>query len=179
MRRKPTFSPPAAAKAEVTSAPWETSRRGWPMFCNGCLLQNENVSRLNVLVSCPAAKQRNRLKALLLLSVPLPRNPRAAPAKNFQKRVSRFAIANPKNQPDFQIPWHRLLLLKVLEEYGNNSFSVKFNREANNSFVSTAIAGFGVQSASRYTTKPSNPSRRRRPEAAVAKRGFDPRTFGL
>jgi hypothetical protein len=103
------------------------------MFCNGCLLQNENVSRLNVLVSCPAAKQRNRLKALLLLSVPLPRNPRAAPAKNFQKRVSRFAIANPKNQPDFQIPWHRLLLLKVLEEYGNNSFSANFNREANNS----------------------------------------------
>jgi hypothetical protein len=105
------------------------------MFCNGCLLQNENVSRLKVLVSCPAAKQRNRLKALLLLSVPLPRNPRAAPAKNFQKRVSRFAIANPKNQPDFQIPWHRLLLLKVLEEYGNNSFSANFDREANNSLV--------------------------------------------
>jgi hypothetical protein len=92
----PKFSPPAAAKTEVMNALWETSRRGWPMFCNGCLLQSENVSRLNVLVSSPTARQRDRLKMLLLPFVSPPRNPRADPANNFPKRVSQLAIGNPK-----------------------------------------------------------------------------------
>ncbi len=95
-RGNPKISLPAAAKAEVMNAPWETSRRGWPMFCNGGLLQDENVSRLNVLVSCPTARQRDRSKTLLLPSVSPPRNPRADPANKFQKSVSQLTIGNPK-----------------------------------------------------------------------------------
>jgi hypothetical protein len=158
-RGNPKISLPAAAKAEVMNAHWETSRRGWPMFCNGGLLQDENVSRLNMLVSCPTARQRDRLKTLLLPSVSPPRNPRADPANKFQKSVSQFTIGNPKISRIFKSHGTVFVAsgLKILERHSKYTVFAFFNREANDSLVLRYKTEKLLKSPKRGTPQPPPP----------------------
>jgi hypothetical protein len=79
--RKPTIChPPAAAKLklEVMSG---CSLENKPPRLERFLHHSEHACRLAVLLCCPIARQRYRLKTLLLPYVSPPRNPKTAPAK--------------------------------------------------------------------------------------------------